>query len=188
MSSAAGSSTDGAGRPRPNRFVQLVRAAIRYWALAGGLIVVGLVLLTAGSAISNLIWNRPIPGDYELTKHFIAIAIFTFLPYCQLTGANVTVDIFTEGMGLRARSAMLAFASVFAIVFALVLLRQMSLGFEDYLRYPETTATLGLPLWTAFPPMLVSLLLLLAAAVITAIEGWRGFRGGRPGDAAPVAD
>jgi len=157
---------------------------IRYWALLGGLIIAGLVLLTAASAISNLIWDKPIPGDYELTKHFIAIAIFTFLPYCQLTGANVTVDIFTEGMSARARSAMVAFASLFAIAFSLLLLRQMSLGFEDYLRYPETTATLGLPLWTAFPPILFSLVLLLAAAVITLVEGWRGFRDGAAGTSA----
>ena len=63
-------------------------------------------------------------------------------------------------MSERAKSAMLAFSSLFALVFALVLLRQMSLGFSDYIRYPETTPTLRLPLWTAFPPILVSLVLL----------------------------
>ncbi|MCB1497596.1 MAG: TRAP transporter small permease [Bauldia sp.] len=177
MSFAYESDREGASGPRPSFLGRLVRSVIRYWALLGGFIIVALVLLTAASALSNLVWNRPIPGDYELTKHFVAIAIFTFLPYCQLTGANVTVDIFTEGMSARARSAMVAFASLFAIAFSLLLLRQMSLGFEDYLRYPETTATLGLPLWTAFPPILVSLALLLVAAVVTLIEGWRGCRG-----------
>ncbi len=79
------------------------------------------MLLTAASAISNLLVDRPFPGDYELTKHFIAVAIFAFLPYCQLTGANVTVDIFTEGMSERAKAAMVAFSSLFAIAFALLL-------------------------------------------------------------------
>ena len=133
-------------------------------------IVAAIAVMTTASALFNLFLGRPLPGDYELTKHFIAIAIFTFLPYCQATGANVTVDIFTEGMGPRAKSAMAVFSSLFAIAFALLLLRQMSLGFEDYVRYLETTATLGLPLWTAFPPILVSLVLLLAAAAITTIE------------------
>lgn len=180
--------TDRAHGPRPTggaRFVRILRTTIRLWALVGGAIIAVLVLMTTASAISNLVLDRPIPGDYELTKHFIAIAIFTFLPYCQLTGANVTVDIFTEGMGRRAKSAMAAFSAVFAIVFAIVLLRQMSLGFDDYIRYPETTATLGLPLWTAFPPILLSLALLLVAALITAAEGLRGIRrpnaGGPPG-------
>jgi len=133
-------------------------------------------VLTAASALSNIFLNRPIPGDYELVKHFVAIAIFTFLPYCQLAGANVTVDIFTEGMSDRAKAAMAVFSALFAVALSLILLRQMSLGFRDYLRYPEMTATLHLPLWTAFPPILVSLFLLLVASLITIVEGFRAMR------------
>ncbi len=159
-------------------WISVPTTIIRYWALLGGFILVALVLITAASAISNLIFNRPITGDYEMTKHFVAIAIFCFLPYCQLTGANVTVDIFTEGASERAKSAMLAFSSLFAIVFSVVLFRQMWLGYEGYRQYPETTATLHIPLWTAFPPALLSLALLLLAAVLTLIEGLKGLRGG----------
>jgi TRAP-type C4-dicarboxylate transport system permease small subunit len=172
---------DGASGPRPYawraRPVRVLRRIIRYWALFGGLIVVGLVLLNTASAISNLFVDRPVPGDYELTKHFIAVAIFAFLPYCQISGANVTVDIFTEGMSERAKSAMVAFSSLFAIAFALLLMHQMWYGYIDYrFRYPETTATLHFPLWTAFPPALFSLVLLLIAGIVTAYEGWRGMR------------
>jgi TRAP-type C4-dicarboxylate transport system permease small subunit len=159
-----------------SRAARIIGAIVKYWALLGGLILIALVLLTAASALSNILLNRPVPGDYELVKHFVAVAVFAFLPYCQLTHSNVTVDIFTEGMSKRAKAAMLLLSSLLAIVFALILLRQMSLGFRDYLRYPETTATLHLPLWTAFPPILVSLVLLLAAATVTAAEGLRGMR------------
>ena len=163
---------------RPNaRLRDALALVIGGWALVGGAIICGLVLLTATSAASNLAFNRPIPGDYELVKHFVAIAIFTFLPYCQLAGANVTVDIFTERMGARAKSAMLAFSSLLAALFALLMLRQMAYGFRDYIRYPETTATLHVPLWTAFPPILLSLALLLIAALITGSDGMRGMRG-----------
>ena len=132
--------------------------------------------MTAVSAASNLFFNKPFEGDYEVTQHFIAIAVFCFLPFCQLTGANVSVDIFTENASERAKAAMLAFSSLFAIVFSIIMLRQMSLGFVSYIQYPETTATLHIPLWTAFPPALLSLALLFAAAVITLIQGIRGFR------------
>jgi TRAP-type C4-dicarboxylate transport system permease small subunit len=171
---AGGPRPASAGEPRP---VRLLRATIRYWALAGGLMLAVLVVITAFSATSNVFFGKPFTGEYELAKHFVAIAIFTFLPYCQLTGANVTVDIFTEGMGHRAKSAMLAFSSLFALAFALLLLWRMSLGFGDYLRYPEMTPTLHVPLWTAFPPILLSLVLLVAASLITARDGWRGMRG-----------
>ena len=173
-----GSGTGPAGH-RPAglaRVAALLRAAIRWWALLGGAIMLALVLVTAASAISNILFQTPFTGEYELAKHFVGIVIFTFLPYCQLVGANVTVDIFTEGIGPRAKSALAMLSSVLALVFALVLLRQMSLGFGDYVQYPEETPTLHLPLWTAFPPILVSLALLAAAAVITALEAWGSLR------------
>ena len=174
--------------PRRAGLIGALAKLINYWALAGGAVISFLVVLTAASAILNLFAHRPIPGDYELAKHLVAIAIFTFLPYCQLIGANVTVDIFTEGMSRRAKSAMLAFSSLIAALFALLLLRQMSYGFADYVRYPETTATLGIPLWTAFPPMLFSLLLLFVAALITGIESIRGTRGEALPPAKPVME
>src|SRR5215475_2926169 len=127
-----------------------LRTLIKYWALAGGVIILVLVLITAASAISNLIFGVPFAGEYELAKHFVGIAIFTFLPYCQLTGANVTVDIFTTGMGARGKAAMRLLSASLAAAFALVLLRQMTLGFADYLAFPEETAALHIPLWTAF--------------------------------------
>jgi TRAP-type C4-dicarboxylate transport system permease small subunit len=159
---------------RPLRFV---RAVIRSWALFGGLILVGLVLMTAASALSNLFFNRPFPGDYELVKHGVAIATFAFLPYAQLTHANVTVDLFTEGAGPRAKSAAVFLASLIAILVGAVLFRQMWLGMLDYMEYREAMMALPIPLWTAFPPALVSLGLLMAAAAITAAEALGMIRG-----------
>lgn len=174
----------GASPSRPvsvaDRTVAALAAIVRMWALLGGLIISALAVMTAASAVSNLLFEKPFSPDYELVKHFVGVAIFMFLPYCQLSGANVTVDIFTENMSRRSKAAMAAFSSLFAIAFSLLLLRQMSLGFMSYLRYPEVTPVLQLPLWTAFPPMLASLALLCVAAVLTALDGWRGMRGLSP--------
>jgi TRAP-type C4-dicarboxylate transport system permease small subunit len=106
----AGESGEGAPRGRPSW--GLLRGIIRAWALTGGLIILALVLITAASALSNLLFNVPFSGEYELAKRFVGIAIFTFLPYCQLTGANVTVDIFTQGSGPRAKGAMALLSSL----------------------------------------------------------------------------
>jgi TRAP-type C4-dicarboxylate transport system permease small subunit len=173
VSLAPGPGGEGAAGPAERAF----RSLVRWWALAGGAVILVLVAITAASALSNVIVGRPFTGEYELAKHLVGIAIFTFLPWCQLTGANVTVDVFTEGMGPRGKAAMAAFTSLLAAAFAGLLLRQMALGFADYARYGEVTPTLRVPLWTAFPPILVSLALLLCAALLTAREGWRGMRG-----------
>jgi TRAP-type C4-dicarboxylate transport system permease small subunit len=156
--------------------IGLARALVKYWALFGGFILVALIVMTSASAVSNLLFGRPFPGDFEIIKHGVAIAAFAFLPYAQLTYSNVTVDIFTERMGDRAKSAMVLFSSVIAAALAVLLFRQMWLGMFDYIRYREAMVSLPVPLWTAFPPALFSLALLLVAALITAAEGWRGMR------------
>jgi TRAP-type C4-dicarboxylate transport system permease small subunit len=177
--------TNGGGTtPRPGGFVaRLVRAlalAIKLWAMLGGIATMALALMTAASAVSNLLFDRPFAADHELTKHVIAVVIFTFLPYCQLAGANVTVDIFTERLGERPKVVLGLIASVLAIAFAILLLRQMSLGLFSYMRFVEVTPVLQLPLWTAFPPILFSLVLLLAAALVTFGEGLRRLTGRPP--------
>jgi TRAP-type C4-dicarboxylate transport system permease small subunit len=160
-----------------------VRAIIKCWALLGGAILVALILMTATSATLNLTVGRPFPGDFEIVKHGVAIAVFAFLPYCQLTYSNITVDIFTERMGVRTKSAMVFLSSLIAIAFAILLLRQMWLGMIDYIRYPEYMVSVPIALWTAFPPALASLVLLVVASLITAAESWRGMRG----SSAPAA-
>lgn len=161
----------------PPRAVAALGRVVRWWAVLGGLVASGLAVMSALSAVSNLVLQRPFPADYELVKHLTAVIIFMFLPYCQLVGANVTVDIFTEGMGSRAKAAMALVSSVLAAAFAALLLRQMWLGWASYMQFVETTPVLRLPLWTAFPPILVSLALLLAAAVVTVADAWRRARG-----------
>lgn len=160
------------------RLKSLARSLIIAWALFGGVILVALVLLTSASALMNLLLNRPILGDFELTKHGVAIAAFAFLPYCQLTYANVTVDIFTERMSERAKSAMVLLSSLIAVAMAGLLFRQMWLGMLDYIEYPVHMVSVPVALWTAFPPALVSLALLFIAALVTAAEGWTGLRTG----------
>ncbi|WP_244935088.1 TRAP transporter small permease [Acuticoccus sediminis] len=180
----------GSGERRPTsgagRFARVAASVVRFWAILGGLTATALALMTAASAVSNLLFSAPFAADHELIKHFVAIVIFMFLPYCQLAGANVTVDIFTEGMGDTAKALMAAFASLLAIAFSLLLLRQMYLGLIDYRQYVEITPVLKLPLWTAFPPILVSLALLFIAACLTFADAIRAMRG-RPSWFGPAA-
>jgi TRAP-type C4-dicarboxylate transport system permease small subunit len=162
------------------RLVGFARAVIRYWALLGGFVLAGLVVMTAASALSNLFFNKPFRGDYEIVKHGVAIAAFAFLPWCQITYGNVTVDIFTERMSPRVKAVLALISSIVAAAFAILLFRQMRLGVLDYIRYREVMVSLPIPLWTAFPPALVSLVLLLVAALITAGESLREIWTGRP--------
>lgn len=149
------------GRSRP------VRRLIEVWALLGGAVLIAVVGVNAWSILAGILVNRPFPGDFELTEMGAAVAVFAFLPYCQLVGANVSADIFTMRAGPRSVAAMSVFAALLAVSFAGLLIWRMSAGLIDYYTYTEFTGILEIPIWWAFVPTLVSLVLLFLAALIT---------------------
>lgn len=154
--------------------VGLARRVITGWALLGGLVLVGVVLVNAYSIVAGVLINKPFPGDFELTEMGAAIAAFCFLPYCQLRRANVTADIFTMHASPRAVALMSTFAAVIATLFAGLLIWRMGAGLLDYQEYKEFTGILQIPIWWAFVPALISLGLLLCAALITLSEAGAG--------------
>ncbi|MDP7546551.1 MAG: TRAP transporter small permease, partial [Alphaproteobacteria bacterium] len=132
--------------------------------MLGGVLLAAIALMNTWSVISLALLNFPVPGDFELVEMGVAVAAFSFLPYCQLTGANVTADIFTS----RASPAWAAFfsllAALVAVFFSTLLIWRMSDGMASYIEYEEVTTILNIPRWTAFPPILISLALLVVAA------------------------
>ena len=155
----------------------LVPAIITGWALLGGVVLILVVLMHVVSVVGNQ-FSMPFPGDFEMTEIGIAIAAFAFLPYCQLTGANVTADIFTSHASSRFIAAIGALSSIIAFAFAALLLWRMYAGMLDQRTYGYETAVLQFPNWIAWIPILISLALLILAAAFTFLRELRIIRRG----------
>lgn len=165
--------------PHRNGLAAVADRLITAWALLGGVMLLAVVLMNTYTVIGNN-FGAPFPGDFEMTEMGVCIAAFAFLPYCQLTGANVTADIFTSRAGPRWIGIFRTAASVVALCFAALLLWRMFAGMLDQKEYGYTTAILQVPHWWAYVPVLVSLALLLVAAVLTlgeSVDAARGQRG-----------
>ena len=147
-----------------------VEKIVTAWALLGGVLLLAIIVMNVVSVIGGVVWV-PFPGDFELTQIGIAIVAFSFLPYTQLTGNNVTADIFTAKAGPRTVAFLSGLAGLVAMVFAELTLKQMYLGLQDQKTYNYTTAILLFPIWTAFVPILMSLGLLIVASVVSFLEG-----------------
>ncbi len=162
------------------KFDKLARRLIEGWALLGGVLLLTIALMNTWSVISLAVLGFPVPGDFEMVKMGVAIAAFSFLPYCQLKGANVTADIFTAWASRKTVAAFELLAAIVAALFSVLLLWRMSYGMVSYLRYDEVTTILNIPQWTAFPPILASLALLVLAAALTLHEAIIEMRSGNP--------
>lgn len=136
------------------RFVLKASSAL---AIAGGALVLGLALLVTASVLRRWLTTRGIPGDFELAQMAMSVAIFAFLPICQLHGRNIVIDSFTNRLRRPIRAAIEAlWALVYAAVAGLIAW-QMALGGWQTLGSGTTTMVLGLPIGWA----------ILAAAVLT---------------------
>ncbi|WP_422020842.1 TRAP transporter small permease [Roseibium sp.] len=147
-------------------FTGIASRVITVWALLGGGVLLAVVAVNMLSIIGSM-FGKPFPGDFELTEMGVAVAVFAFLPYCQLTGANVSADIFTAGASKRLIAFFTLLGSLVALGFASLLIWRMFHGMLDQREYGYTTTILQIPHWMAFVPILVSLVLLALAALVT---------------------
>jgi len=150
-----------------SRGLGLLLSLIKFWALLGGFLLLAVVLMTAYSAAAGFLISKPFPGDFELTQMGVAVAVFAFLPYCQLTFSNVSADIFTARASPTTVWNLNRLGSVIALLFSGLLIWRTYAGMLDYQTYLELTTILQIPLWYAFVPTLFSLLLLFIASLIT---------------------
>jgi len=153
---------------------------ITAWALFGGLVLLAIVAVNVLEVVSAV--TRPFTGRFaggvELTSLFAAVAAFCFLPYCQLTDANVTADIFTARASPRTVAVFRFLAAIVAVGFASILLWRMYEGMLDQRMYGLSTTILNVPVWPAYGAALVSLALLVLAALISLLESLRRVAGG----------
>ena len=149
--------------------IVIAQRVINAWAILGGLALLAVVLMN-GISVVGAAFGKPFPGDFELTQVGVAIAVFAFLPYCQLSGANVTADIFTDGASDRTVAIFKLLGALVALGFSALLLWRMSVGMLDQLNYGYTTSILRFPHWIAYAINLVSLALLSIAALLTGID------------------
>ncbi len=165
----------GAGPARLGRALHRLSAGL---ALLGGLVLVALIVMTCLSILGRALFSAPIPGDFELVEIGCAVAVFAFLPYCQITRGNVLVDFFTARAGPRRQAALdLAANLVFTVIAGQITWRAV-FGAHDLYRYKETTMVLGLPVWWGFlPAVFCSAVLTLVAAYCVWRSAWEACSG-----------
>ena len=115
-------------------------------ALAGGALLMGMAFLVTASVLLRWLMRQGIPGDFELLQIGLALAVFSFMPLCQLRGGNLFVDTFTGRLPPAVwRRLDGLWSLVYAVVAALIAV-MLAMGAVETLRSGTTTMVLELPL------------------------------------------
>tara|TARA_B100001939_G_scaffold305246_1_gene284098 strand:+ start:2041 stop:2520 length:480 start_codon:yes stop_codon:yes gene_type:complete len=143
---------------------------IIYWALIGGGLLLFLLLINVfGIAFDNITQNVPYT-PYELIQFLMPVIIFNFLPYCELRSAHITFDYFIERFEKRVILLLSIIKSTIVILISTYILHQMIYGMIDYYSFGYETVIMSIPIWLSYPPILMSLFLLILAAIINIKE------------------
>ena len=152
----------------------LLFAATRAFALAGGLILVALTLMSLASIAGRSLLSAPVPGDYELIQLGIAVAVTAFLPFCQMRGGHVLVDFFTANARPAVRGALDALGATLVGIAAATFTWRLAVGAVSLQQANDQTTILEIPTWYAVGLMVPSFALLAAAGFYTAWQHWCG--------------
>ncbi|MBI4182766.1 MAG: TRAP transporter small permease subunit [Proteobacteria bacterium] len=162
-------------------FEAALRRLVEGFALAGGAALLLVTLVTAASVIGGAVFDAPILGDKEVVEVGGAVAVFAFMPYCQMRGAQVVVDVFTARAPARLKAALDAAASLaFAAVVALLSWRLAAGGWESYAR-GDFSMFLRIPAWWGYLAAVVSSALWTLVCLWAAIGRLRAAGAGRIG-------
>ena len=154
----------------PGPALRLVLRISTGLAILGGVLALGLALLVTASVLLRWMTTRGISGDFELAQMGMSVAIFAFLPICQLRGANIFVSTFTAWAPRRFQAALDAlWALVYALIAGLISW-EMLLGGWETVASATTTMALGLPIgWAIVVAAFLSAWLTLVV-VVTAVR------------------
>ena len=155
----------------PPRAPRAIEHAARVLAVFGGGVALAVAGLVVVSVLCRWLLSSPVPGDFELAQIGTAVAVFAFLPYCQLVRGNIVVDTFTAHLAARARHAIdglwdLVYAAAMALV-AFCLAR----GTWDMLASQEVSMVLRIPVWpgVAFGALACAFLAIVALSTAIAL-------------------
>jgi TRAP-type C4-dicarboxylate transport system permease small subunit len=183
---------------RTGRVIDMIA---RLFAYVGGFILVAMALVTVVSIIGRALLSfglSPVRGDYELVANGCALAVFCFLPYCQLKRGHVTVDIVTSMFSARMQALFGLIGDVLITVAAIIIMRQLWFGFgekfpygSDALRdslgmgykpfFAETTYELEIPVWIPYGLALIGAALFVVVSLYTIWRSLNWVIAGREG-------
>jgi TRAP-type C4-dicarboxylate transport system permease small subunit len=116
--------------------------------VVGGIAITALALLmflVAADVIGRYVFNRPIPGGYELLEYLMAIIIPLSIAFCAEKNAHVGVDMVVEKLSLKTRARVEAVTLLVTLVLCAILAWQCTMAISASYASGLESAVLHIP-------------------------------------------
>ena len=187
---------------------RVVTFIARWTALAGGLVLIILTILTVASVSGramltaanlhdsdswlmpiypllrsvggffNGLGAKPIPGDFELVEAGTGFAIFAFLPWCHLKRGHATVELLAGWYPTWLNHIIDIVANFLKLAVTVLLAWRHLLGTLDKVSYGETTFILQFPLWWGYAASMIGAVVFVIVSAFVLLRSIAEFRSG----------
>jgi len=155
-------------------------AVARLMAIVGGLVFVGLVVMSVISIVGRKTVGFVVPGDVEVLQMLAACASASFFPYCHLIHGDVKVDFFTHNLSQKTLWLMDAVGSLLiGLVGALIAWRAWA-GAMMVMDNGETSMILQWPVWIPQALMVPGFVMLAVSGAYMSVHQVRMALRGQP--------
>ncbi len=169
------------GAPRGESFGATLFALSEGLAVLGGISLLVITVFTVLSVVGRTGFDLPILGDQEIVELGCAVAIFAFMPYCQMRAANVIVDFFTAKLPLAARDGLDALMNAIFSICILIVTWRLAVGGVGTFNSGDASMFLRLPYWWGYAFAFVACVLWTLACFYSVFRSLRFMRGALPG-------
>ena len=139
--------------------------------LAGGIIVLFIVLFSVINIVGRGFFNQPFNAYFDLMGQSVPLIAFMGLSYCQRDGGHIRMDLFIGLLKGRALWLVEAVTSILTFLLISVLAYGAWLHAERSIKLGDSTEDIGLIIWP-FKLILVAMFIVLLCRLSIQIWGY----------------
>lgn len=143
----------------------MLLAVTKGFALTGGALFIGMIVLSVISIVGRKLWSAPINGDLEILQMGTGVAAAAFFPYCTLMGEHLRVEFFTAKLSVRAHSVLDGVANLLLAVAMGLLTWRTSIQALEIHEAGEVSLMRNIPIWIPVLCLVPSLALTTACGL-----------------------
>lgn len=141
-------------------------------ALVGGVVMLGIVVVSLASLVGRKLWATPITGDVEIVQMLSAPALACFFAFCHLSNGDVRVGIITDQFGPAWSRRLDGLGSLLLGLVAALIAWRTAAGAVALHEAGETSALLSWPIWLPQALVVPGFVIQALAGVYMAVQSF----------------
>jgi TRAP-type C4-dicarboxylate transport system permease small subunit len=169
---------ENAGAPAlpTDAFGRALFRASRALAIFGGLLACAIAAMVTVSVTGRYLFSAPVPGDYDLVGILAGVAVFAFLPYCQMIRGNIVVDFFTNNAPPRVRAVLDTVGTLLYLGIGVLFTWRLYYGALELYDSHQVIAAFNFFRWWTVPLNIVCMIVLILTIAYTLVRDIRTIR------------